>query len=180
MFSFFTALLLVLVTRLRLELFFEWPNPFSDGMRKSLQQYYDNKTMLWQGPKSRVWLGSIFETRQAEKPGKKKDTGNCKALYVSSKSKNNKRTTFEKKRKYTATTIPLSLKYNKILPKTEKIVMNHSYLLHTNSNLAAIFQISAILAFRQNKNLRDIIGTKLIEKGKIKRKSTATYKLCHT
>ena len=50
--------------------------------------------------------------------------------------------------------------------------MKNWHLLHINSNLAAIFWNSAILAFRQNKNLRDIIGTKLIEKGKVKRKST--------
>ena len=50
--------------------------------------------------------------------------------------------------------------------------MKHWHPLHINSNLAAIFRNSAILAFRENKNLRDIIGTKLIEKGKVKRKST--------
>ena len=39
-----------------------------------------------------------------------------------------------------------------------------------NPNLAEIFQNPPILAFRRSKNLRDIIGTKLIENGKVKMK----------
>ena len=46
------------------------------------------------------------------------------------------------------------------------------HLVHINPNLAEIFQNPPILAFRRNKNLRDIIGTKLIENGKVKRKFT--------
>ena len=48
--------------------------------------------------------------------------------------------------------------------------MKHWHLLHINPNLAEIFQNPPILAFRRNKNLRDIIGNKLIENGKVKRK----------
>ena len=48
--------------------------------------------------------------------------------------------------------------------------MKHWHLLHINPNLAEIFQNPPILAFHRNKNLRDIIGTKLIENGKVKRK----------
>ena len=50
--------------------------------------------------------------------------------------------------------------------------MKHWHLLHINPNLAEIFQNLPILAFRRNKNLRDIIGTKLIENCKVKRKFT--------
>ena len=50
--------------------------------------------------------------------------------------------------------------------------MKHWHLLHINPNLAEIFQNPPILPFRRNKNLRDIIGTKLTENGKIKRKFT--------
>ena len=78
----------------------------------------------------------------------------------------------KEKKKKTATNIPLSLKYNRTLPKIKEIVMKHWRLLHVNSNLAEIFQSPPILAFRRNKNLRDIIGTKLIENGKVKRKFT--------
>ena len=50
--------------------------------------------------------------------------------------------------------------------------MKHWHLLHINPNLAEIFQNPPILAFRLNKNLRDIIGTKLFENSKLKRKFT--------
>ena len=69
----------------------------------------------------------------------------------------------------TATNIPLSFKDNRTLSKIKEIVMKHLYLLHINPNLAEIFQNSPILAFLQNKNLRDIIGTKLIDNRKVKR-----------
>ena len=75
----------------------------------------------------------------------------------------------EKKNK-TAANIPLSLNYNRTLPKIKAIVMKYWHLLHINPNLAEVFQNPPILAFRQNKNLREIIGTKLIENGKVKRK----------
>ena len=77
-----------------------------------------------------------------------------------------------KEKKETARNIPLSLKYNRTLPKIKEIVMKHWHLLHINPNLAEIFQSPPILVFRRNKNLRDIIGTKLIENGKVKRKFT--------
>ena len=51
--------------------------------------------------------------------------------------------------------------------------MKDWHLLHINPNLMEIFQNPPILAFCQNRNLRDIIGTKLIENGKVKRKFTS-------
>ena len=78
----------------------------------------------------------------------------------------------KEKKKETATNIPFSLKYNIALPKIKEIVMKHLHLLHINPNLAEIFQSPPILAFRRNKNLRDIIDTKLIENGKVKRTFT--------
>ena len=50
--------------------------------------------------------------------------------------------------------------------------MKHQHLLHMNQNLAEIFQNPPILALCRNKNLRDSIGTKLIETSKVKRRST--------
>ena len=50
--------------------------------------------------------------------------------------------------------------------------MKHWHLLHINPTLAKIFQNPPILAFRRNKNLRNIIGAKLIENGKVKKKFT--------
>ena len=75
-------------------------------------------------------------------------------------------------RKDTSTNILLSLKYNRMLPKIKEIVTKHWHLLHTNPNLAEILQNPPILAIRLNKNFRDIIGTKSIENGKVKRKCT--------
>ena len=79
---------------------------------------------------------------------------------------------FKEKKKETARNIPLLLKYNRTLPKIKEIVMKHWHLLHINPNLAEIFQSTPILVFCRNKNLRDIIGTKLIENGKVRRKFT--------
>ena len=39
-----------------------------------------------------------------------------------------------------AENIPLSLKYNRALPKMKEIVMKHWHLLHINPNLAEIFR----------------------------------------
>ena len=50
--------------------------------------------------------------------------------------------------------------------------MKHWHLLHLNLNLAEIFQNPPILAFRRNKIFNNIIHTKLIENGKVKRKIT--------
>ena len=83
-----------------------------------------------------------------------------------------KRTTFKRKQKETATNIPLLLKYNRILPKMKEIITKHWHLLHINPNLAEIVQNPPIFAQRWNKKLRDIIGTKLIENGKVKREFT--------
>ena len=46
----------------------------------------------------------------------------------------------KEKKKDTATTIPLLLKYNRKLPKTKYIVMKHWHLLLINLNQAEIFQ----------------------------------------
>ena len=46
----------------------------------------------------------------------------------------------KEKKKETATNIPLSLKYNRTLPKIKEIVMKHWHLLHINPNLAETFQ----------------------------------------
>ena len=79
-----------------------------------------------------------------------------------------------KKKKDTAATIPLLLKYNRILIPWNKrnYVMKHWHLLHINPNLAGIFHNPPNLAFCQKKKLRDIIGTKLIENDKVKMEFT--------
>ena len=78
----------------------------------------------------------------------------------------------KKKKKETVTNISLSPKYNRTLPKIKNVLMIHWHLLLIKPNIAEIFQNPPILTVLQNKNLRDIIGTKLIENGKVKRKFT--------
>ena len=58
------------------------------------------------------------------------------------------RTAFKRK-KETGTNIPLSLKYNRTLPKVKIIVIKHWHFLHIKSTLAEIFQNPPILAFRE-------------------------------
>ena len=55
--------------------------------------------------------------------------------------------------------------------------MKYWHLLHINPNLAEIIQNPPILAFRRNKNFRNIIGTKIIENGKSKGNLRAKYKV---
>ena len=62
----------------------------------------------------------------------------------------------------------LGLRY---VARIREIGMKHWNLLHVNPNLAKILHNSPILAFRWNRNLKDI-GTKLIESGKVRRKFT--------
>ena len=73
---------------------------------------------------------------------------------------------------FNVATFHLSVKYNRKFPKIKEIVLKLWHLLHINPNLAEILQNPSILAFRRNKNLRDIIGTKLFENDKFKRKFT--------
>ena len=83
-----------------------------------------------------------------------------------------KRKIWDKFTEFNAAAFPLSVKYNRKFPKIKEIVLKLWHLLHINPNLAEILQNPSILAFRRNKNLRDIIGTKLFENDKFKRKFT--------
>ena len=67
-----------------------------------------------------------------------------------------------KKQKDTATTITLSLKFNRTLPDMKENFMRHWQLLHIKPTPVEIFQNPPILAFCRNKNLGYIIGIKLI------------------
>ena len=57
-------------------------------------------------------------------------------------------------------------------PRNDIVKLSYWHLLHKNRNLAEIFQNPSIFAFRKNKSLRYIIGTKLIENGKVKKNFT--------
>ena len=62
--------------------------------------------------------------------------------------------------------IPISAAYNRTLPKIKSIVNKHWHVLQVNSELKERFQSSPIIAFRKNKNLKQIIGSNTIKHNK--------------
>ena len=62
--------------------------------------------------------------------------------------------------------IPISITYNRTLPKIKSIVDKHWHVLQVNPELKERFQSSPIIVFRKNKNLKQIIGSNTIEHDK--------------
>ena len=78
-----------------------------------------------------------------------------------------------------ASCLPLSVTYNGTLPNIKNIATliqnihkQHWYLLKIDPTLEETFQQIPIIAFRRNRNLRDIIGGNKIDFIKTKRKSS--------
>ena len=61
---------------------------------------------------------------------------------------------------------PFTTTYHKHLPPIQKAINKHWHLLHTHPDLAPTFQERPVLAFRRNKNLRQILGQVHISRGK--------------
>ena len=59
--------------------------------------------------------------------------------------------------------IPISITYNRTLPKIKSVVDKHWHVLQVNHELKKRFQSLPIIAFRKNKNLKQIIGSNTIE-----------------
>ena len=59
--------------------------------------------------------------------------------------------------------IPISITYNRTLPNIKSIVDKHWHVLQVNPELKERFQSSPIIAFRKNKNLKQIVGSNTIE-----------------
>ncbi len=71
--------------------------------------------------------------------------------------------------------IPFTTIFNKHLPNINPIIEKHWHLLKTNPEIAPNFSEKPVLAFRRNKNLRDILGqTHLSKNKKIVPKKTST------
>ena len=68
------------------------------------------------------------------------------------------------------TCILLSLTYNRFCPNIGKVIRKHWNLLEINEYLKEIFNCQPITAFRRNKNLKEFIGSKKIEKNKVNRR----------
>ena len=62
--------------------------------------------------------------------------------------------------------IHISITYNRTLPKIKSIVDKHWHVLQVNPELKERFQSSPIIAFRKNKNLKQIIGSNTTEHNK--------------
>ena len=62
--------------------------------------------------------------------------------------------------------IPISITYNRTLPKIKSIVDKHWHFFQVNPELKERFQSSPIIAFRKNKSLKQIIGSNTIEHNK--------------
>ena len=54
--------------------------------------------------------------------------------------------------------IPFTTTYNTELPRITHVINKHWHLLKTNPEIATAFEDKPVLAFRRNKNLRDILG----------------------
>ena len=62
------------------------------------------------------------------------------------------------KPKSTNTGTPFTRVFNKNLPPIQHIINKHWHILHTHSDIAPAFLERPILAYRRNKNLRNLIG----------------------
>ena len=67
------------------------------------------------------------------------------------------------------TRVPHVLTYNHQLPNIKAAINKHWDILKIKPPLETIFTEKAIIAFRRNKNLKDILGQKTILNGKVKR-----------
>ena len=69
--------------------------------------------------------------------------------------------------------IPFITTYNKTLPSLKQIINKYWHLLPINSNLRTAFEQEPLIAYRLNKNLRGLIGSKKILDGKVVRKNNS-------
>ena len=89
-----------------------------------------------------------------------------------SKAKHKDRSELLKEKETTEQTpsrIPLVLTYSRFLPNISKIIKKHWDILSINQSLKEVFQNKPITAFKRNKNIKDMIGSKKIENNKVKK-----------
>ena len=66
---------------------------------------------------------------------------------------------------------------NQTLPNFRKILSDNWSLLKINSRLKHVFNEQPVIAYRRNKNLRDVIGDTTIKNNKVVRKQKSTLKV---
>ena len=74
------------------------------------------------------------------------------------------------KEKPKQTCIPLTLTYNHFCPNISRVIQKHRNLIEVNESLKEIFNCQPIKAFRQNKNLKELIASNKTEKNKVKKR----------
>ena len=72
--------------------------------------------------------------------------------------------------------IQLITTYNRTLPNLHKAIEKHWHLLKINNEISKVFTEKPIIAYRRNKNIRDLIGSNTIENNKVKRKGIKHWK----
>ena len=80
---------------------------------------------------------------------------------ISKTSKTDRAHILNQKRQARSNRIPLILTYNHTLPDIKKAVDKHWDLLKINKDFEQVFTELPIIAFRRNRNLRDIFGKKI-------------------
>ena len=73
--------------------------------------------------------------------------------------------------------IPFITTYNKTLSNVKQIINKHWHLLQINSNLRTAFEQKPFIAYRRNKNLGDLIGSKKILDGSVVPKNNSKKQL---
>ena len=61
---------------------------------------------------------------------------------------------------------PFTTTYNKAHPPIQEIINRHWHILKTHEEIAPTFEEKPVVAFRRNKNLRDLIGNVHLSRGK--------------
>ena len=70
----------------------------------------------------------------------------------------------KKEKTETGNHLTLLVTYNNTLPYIKIILEKHWHILNVNPELKKLFENKSLLAFRKNKNLRQLIGGNTIEK----------------
>ena len=74
------------------------------------------------------------------------------------------------------TCIQLTLTSNRFCPNISKVIQNHWNLLEINESLKEIFNCQPITACRLKRNLKNLIGSKKIEKNKVEKRQIQKLK----
>ena len=61
---------------------------------------------------------------------------------------------------------PFTTTYNKNLPPVQRIINKHWHILHTHNDISPAFQNRPVLAYKRNKNLRNLIGQMHLSRGR--------------